>query len=109
MPMDPWDCPYAHGAEPKMEVRRTAERLVLTTVCCTYLVPNRFMLFTTRSGRIAGGTQDTLRLVGESNDLNDVVVRSGSLLLHAPTAQQAPGWRGRHWQAWWLRFACGAH
>jgi hypothetical protein len=32
------------------------------------------MLFTTKSGRVTGGTQDTLRLVGESNDLDDVVV-----------------------------------
>jgi hypothetical protein len=35
---------------------------------------DQFMLFTTISGRVAGGTQDTLRLVGEAIDLEDVNV-----------------------------------
>ena len=37
---------------------------------------DQFLLFTTRSGRISGGTQDTLRMLGDSVDLDD-----GSVML----------------------------
>jgi hypothetical protein len=36
--------------------------------------PDQFLLFTTKGGRVTGGTQDTLRLVGSGVDLEDTVV-----------------------------------
>jgi hypothetical protein len=41
---------------------------------------DQFLLFTTMSGRVTGGTQDTLRLVGEATDLEDVTVPIGRFI-----------------------------